>query len=139
LSTPAGCPKRGPRVTRWTASRALYPQEALTYFRSLLPGEVGIRNELRGDGFFTIDTSLSKGFAMPFGHRLRFRWDVFNVTNTPKFNVGGPVQAGAPLAVTMLPDRTGFGRYNSTLAACDGQAGPLHAVRAALRVLAAAL
>jgi hypothetical protein len=99
------------------------PQEALTYFRSLLPGEVGIRNELRGDGFFTIDTSLSKGFAMPFGHRLRFRWDVFNVTNTPKFNVGGPVQAGAPLAVTMLPDRTGFGRYNSTLAACDGQAG----------------
>jgi hypothetical protein len=99
------------------------PQEALTYFRSLLPGEVGIRNELRGDGFFTIDTSLSKGFAMPFGHRLRFRWDVFNLTNTPKFNVGGPVQAGAPLAVTMLPDRTGFGRYNSTLAACDGQAG----------------
>jgi hypothetical protein len=22
-----------------------------------------------------------------------------------------------------VPDRTGFGRYNSTLAACDGQAG----------------
>ena len=99
------------------------PEEALSFFRFLLPGEVGIRNQLRGDGFFTIDTSLSKGFAMPFGHRLRFRWDVFNLTNTPKFNVGGPVQAGAPLAVTMTPDRTGFGRYNSTLAACDGQAG----------------
>jgi hypothetical protein len=98
-------------------------EDALTYFRFLMPGEVGARNQLRGDGFFTIDTSLSKGFGLPWGHRLRFRWDVFNVTNTPKFNVGGPIQAGAPLAVTMLPDRTGFGRYNSTLAACDGQAG----------------
>jgi hypothetical protein len=38
---------------------------------------------------------------------------MFNLTNTPKFNVGGPVQAGAPLAVTMLPDRTGFGRYTA--------------------------
>jgi hypothetical protein len=100
------------------------PDDALTYFRRLLPGEVGVRNQLRGDGFFTIDTSLSKAFQLPFAnHRIRFRWDVFNVTNTVRFNVGGPVQAGAPLGVTMLPDRTGFGRYNSSLAACDGQAG----------------
>ena len=47
-------------------------------------------------------------------HRLRFRWDIFNLTNTVKFDVG---------QVTMLPDRSGFGRYNGTLATCDGQAG----------------
>ncbi|HUE89621.1 MAG TPA: hypothetical protein VMO26_26395, partial [Vicinamibacterales bacterium] len=47
-------------------------------------------------------------------HRLRFRMDVFNVTNTPKFDVGD---------LTMFPDRAGFGRYNGTLATCDAQAG----------------
>lgn len=89
--------------------------EALTFFRRSLPGEVGIRNVLRGDGYFAIDTSLTKAFNLGFSdHKLRFRWDVFNLTNTPKFDVGN---------VTMLPDRSGFGRYNGTLAACDAQAG----------------
>ena len=91
------------------------PVNALTYFRRALPGEVGLRNVLRGDGYFTIDTSLSKAWPLPFnGQRIRFRWDTFNVTNTPKFDVGN---------VTMFPDRSGFGRYNGTLATCDGQAG----------------
>jgi hypothetical protein len=91
------------------------PTEALTYFRRALPGESGIRNLLRGDGYFTIDLSIAKGFDLGFAdHRLRFRWDIFNVTNTPKFDVGD---------LTMFPDRAGFGRYNSTLATCDAQAG----------------
>jgi hypothetical protein len=90
------------------------PADALKHFRFSMPGEVGLRNVLRGDGYFTLDTSLSKAFTLFSDHKLRFRWDVFNVTNTPKFDVGN---------VTMLPDRSGFGRYNGTLAACDGQAG----------------
>jgi hypothetical protein len=91
------------------------PEDALTYFRYAMPGEVGLRNVLRGDGYFAIDASLSKAFRVGIAdHRLRFRWDVFNVTNTPSFDVG---------AVTMLPDRSGFGRYDGALAACDGQAG----------------
>ena len=53
---------------------------------------------------------------MPFGggdHRLRFRWDMFNLTNTPRFDVGN---------VNMFPDiTTTFGRYNGTLATCDGR------------------
>ena len=61
----------------------------------IYPGETGIRNLLRGDGYFTIDMSLSKGFRLPFGQRLRFRWDVFNLTNTPRFDTGD---------VTMFPD-----------------------------------
>lgn len=89
--------------------------EALTFFRRQLPGEAGIRNLLRGDGYFTIDTSISKAWSVGISdHRLRFRWDVFNVTNTPKFDVG-------QLSVT--PDVAGFGRYNGTLATCDAQAG----------------
>ncbi|HUE85702.1 MAG TPA: TonB-dependent receptor, partial [Vicinamibacterales bacterium] len=83
------------------------PDEALTYFRRALPGESGIRNRLRGDGYFTIDLSIAKGFDLGIAdHRLRFRMDVFNVTNTPKFDVGD---------LTMFPDRAGFGRYNGTL------------------------
>ena len=64
------------------------PTEALTYFRRGLPGEVGIRNLLRGDGYFTIDTSVGKAWATGVAdHRLRFRWDVFNLTNTPNLNL----------------------------------------------------
>lgn len=90
--------------------------EVGTYLRRLYPGEAGIRNLLRGDGYFSIDTSLGKGFTMPWaGHRLRIRWDVFNVTNTPSFNTG---------ALDMFPDiASTFGRYNGTLATCDGGAG----------------
>ncbi|MGQ0732645.1 MAG: carboxypeptidase regulatory-like domain-containing protein [Acidobacteriota bacterium] len=89
--------------------------DALTFFRRQLPGEAGVRNLLRGDGYFTIDASLSKSWSLGFSdHRLRFRWDIFNVTNTPKFDVN---------QLTVTPDVAGFGRYNGSLATCDAQAG----------------
>ena len=91
------------------------PEEALAAFRNLYPGEGGIRNLLRGDGYYTIDLSIGKGFRLPTTQRLEFRWDIFNVTNTPKFDTGD---------VTMFPDSAAsFGRYDSSLAACDGAAG----------------
>jgi hypothetical protein len=91
------------------------PDDALTYFRFSLPGEQGIRNQLRGDGYFTIDTSVSKAWSLGFSdHRIRFRWDVFNLTNTPRFDVN---------SLTVTPDRTPWGIYNNTLASCDAQAG----------------
>jgi hypothetical protein len=89
-------------------------EEALDFFRFSLPGEAGERNVFRGDGYFNIDVSVTKAWNLFADTRLRFRWDVFNVTNTPKFDVG---------SLTMLPDRSGFGRYNETLATCDAQAG----------------
>jgi Carboxypeptidase regulatory-like domain len=89
--------------------------DALTFFRRQLPGEGGVRNLLRGDGYFTIDTSVSKSWSVGISdHRLRLRWDVFNVTNTPKFDV---------FQLSVTPDVAGFGRYNGTLATCDAQAG----------------
>jgi hypothetical protein len=89
--------------------------EAAKAFRRILPGETGIRNLLRGDGYFGIDASIGKSFSMPFGDRLRFRWDVFNMTNTVRFDTGD---------VTMTPDiGSTFGRYNGALTTCDGAAG----------------
>ncbi len=93
------------------------PVAARTMFRRALPGEVGIRNLLRGDGYLTIDLGVSKSWAMPWaeGHKLSFRWETFNLTNTPRFDTGN---------VTMIPDiSSSFGRYNGTLATCDGLAG----------------
>ncbi len=89
--------------------------DALTHFRRALPGEVGERNIFRGDGYFTIDLSIAKAFSVGIAdHRLRLQWDIFNLTNTAKFDVG---------QLTMFPDRAGFGRYDGTLATCDAQAG----------------
>ncbi|MGH9162697.1 MAG: TonB-dependent receptor domain-containing protein, partial [Vicinamibacteraceae bacterium] len=91
------------------------PQGAVGFFRRDYPGETGIRNLLRGDGYFGVDFSVSKSFTFPFGHRLRFRWDVFNLTNTARFDVSD---------IDAFPDRAAsFGQYNSTLATCDGAAG----------------
>ena len=92
------------------------PKEALTFFRFSLPGEQGLRNPFRGDGYFTLDLSVSKAWRLGLAdNRLRFRWDIFNVSNTVRFDVGD---------ISMTPDRAStFGRYNSTLATCDAQAG----------------
>ncbi len=61
-------------VSAWTFSRA---------------GETGQRNGVRGDGYFTIDFGLAKRFIMPLeGHSIQFRWEVFNATNTPSFDIG---------------------------------------------------
>ncbi|HEV3470106.1 MAG TPA: carboxypeptidase-like regulatory domain-containing protein [Pyrinomonadaceae bacterium] len=56
-------------------------------FRNARPGEVGDRNVLRGEGFITLDAGLTKRFNLPWeGHNLQFRWEVFNVTNTQRFD-----------------------------------------------------
>ena len=90
-------------------------QDALTYFRRQLPGEQGLRNVFRGDGYFNVDLSINKSWSVGIAdHRLRFRWDIFNLTNAAKFDVA---------QLTNTPDSAGFGRYNGTLATCDAQAG----------------
>jgi len=65
------------------------PTKALGAFDFELPGGVGTRNPVRGDGVFNIDTSLAKRFTMPWSekHTLQFRWETFNLTNTAKFDV----------------------------------------------------
>ncbi len=87
------------------------PIAAQGAFRYSLPGESGQRNELRGPGFFGIDSGLSKSWPFTESQSLKFSWEVFNVTNAVRFDV-------AP-----LPQTTGqldaassvFGTFSSTL------------------------
>ncbi len=87
------------------------------YLRYSYPGEGGQKNRLRGDGYFTWDVSLGKAFKMPYNdsHLLKFRWEIFNLTNTARFNVAD-ILAVRDFAST-------FGSYNSTYSGCDGAAG----------------
>jgi hypothetical protein len=64
------------------------PQKALDSLNFTLPGDTGARNSLRGDGMFDIDASLAKRFIMPYHekHSMQFRWEVFNVTNSVRFD-----------------------------------------------------
>jgi len=57
-------------------------------FREPFPGEAGQRNNLRGPGFFSVDASLAKRWTMPWkdGHSVQLRWQVFNVTNSKRFD-----------------------------------------------------
>ena len=77
--------------------------------RNPLPGEAGERNNFRGDGFFGIDSGLSKEWAFHEHHQLKFAWEVFNVTNSVRFDVN-------PL--TSLQNQTNIGElgvYGKTL------------------------
>jgi Carboxypeptidase regulatory-like domain/TonB dependent receptor len=82
---------------------------AIDDFRIAYPGESGVRNNLRGDGVFNIDMGLDKRWKMPYNenHNIQFRWEVFNVTNSVRFNV----QSIAP----ELDISTTFGNYTQEL------------------------
>jgi len=59
--------------------------EAYRGFRNAYPGESGERNVFRLPGYWVLDMGLGKSFDMPWeGHKLQFRWEVFNVANTQK-------------------------------------------------------
>lgn len=86
------------------------PGFAFDSFVHTLAGGVGTRNTIRGDGFYTLDMGLSKSWRMPYkeDHRLQFRWEVFNVTNSVSFDP----QA---LKGANLDSRGTFGKYSATL------------------------
>jgi hypothetical protein len=64
------------------------PQAAFDSYHYTPAGESGLRNNIRGSGYFGIDSSVSKTFDMPWkeGHKLQIRWESFNLTNTIKFD-----------------------------------------------------
>jgi hypothetical protein len=63
------------------------PTEAYRSFRNALAGEVGERNVFRIPSYVALDLGLTKTFNMWYAenHKLQFRWEVFNVTNTQRF------------------------------------------------------
>lgn len=78
-------------------------------FRTTYPGEAGQRNNFRGPGFFGIDPGISKVWTLSEGKTLRFAWEVFNATNSVRFD------AAESLIGETLVSNTGFGLYNTTL------------------------
>jgi hypothetical protein len=62
---------------------------ALASFAPDLPGQVGNRNDLRGNGFAGLDLGLSKRWRLPWkeSHSFQLRWEVFNALNLTRFDV----------------------------------------------------
>ena len=49
-------------------------------------GEAGQRNNFRGDGYFDIDSSLSKSWALGDWAKLKFAAEVYNISNSDRFD-----------------------------------------------------
>jgi hypothetical protein len=41
------------------------------------PSEAGEQNNFRGDGYFAIDSGVSKSWSVPERHNLKSAWEVF--------------------------------------------------------------
>jgi hypothetical protein len=91
------------------------PAAAQQDFTLPLPGQVGSRNVLRGNGFADWDMSLYKSWKMPYRdtHSLQFRWDVFNVTNLTRFNAQSVGSSALLTSLTQSPNN--FGALTSLL------------------------
>jgi len=70
------------------------------------PGEAGMRNAFRGDGYFDIDNTLSKVWKIGELGKLKFDGEVYNITNSNRFD-----------AFSIASGLTGgtLGAYGSTL------------------------
>jgi Carboxypeptidase regulatory-like domain/TonB dependent receptor len=104
-------PKTGAYIVNGNPNLFRDPLAAQGDFRYSLPGESGQRNELRGPGFFGIDSGLSKTWSITESQNLRFSWEVFNVTNAVRFDVAPLPQSTGQLDVASSV----FGTFTSTL------------------------
>jgi hypothetical protein len=85
------------------------PQALHDQFRSTHPGESGQRNIFRGPGYFGVDLGLGKTWAFKESQSAEFRWEVFNATNSVRFDAAGSAINES------LSDSGSFGKYQSTL------------------------
>jgi Carboxypeptidase regulatory-like domain len=80
---------------------------ALSSFDYPFPGGVGSRNVLRGPGYFGFDMALRKEWSFTERQKLAFSWEVFNVTNSVRFDVFSALPA--------IDNSGSFGKYSQTL------------------------
>jgi Carboxypeptidase regulatory-like domain len=106
-------PKTGTYKRNGSVNVFADPSAAQADFTLPLPGQVGSRNVLRGDGYADLDTSLVKTWKL-FGENqtLQFRWDVFNILNLTRFNAQG---VGSSLLTSLTQQPNNFGVYTSLL------------------------
>ncbi len=87
------------------------PNQAILQFRDPYPGESGQRNNFRGPGTFNVDMGLSKNWDVTEAQSIKFSWQVYNITNTPRFDVGT-----MQLNFNNLTSNSSlFGNFSSTL------------------------
>ncbi|HUE80580.1 MAG TPA: TonB-dependent receptor [Pyrinomonadaceae bacterium] len=95
------------------------PLAAYRSFRNARPGETGERNALRIPGFVTLDLGLAKAFTMPWNenHKLQFRWEVFNLTNTQRLRITPDGVTRESFGLDIDPDLTDpaptFGNFDA--------------------------
>ena len=108
-------PKTGTYKRMGSVSAFADPAAAQQDFTLPLPGGVGSRNVLRGDGYAGLDMSLVKRWKMPYAenHSLQFRWEVFNVLNLTRFNAQSVGSSSLLTSLTQQP--TSFGALTSLL------------------------
>jgi hypothetical protein len=69
-----------------TAFKTATVAQAQAAFRFAYPGETGQRNELRADGYLSLDDGLSKSFKTFREQSFKLSAEVFNVLNNSRFN-----------------------------------------------------
>lgn len=79
-----------------------------TPIRLPYPGEAGQRNAFRGDGYFDIDSSLTKTWNLPHNAKLKFAGEVYNVGNNVRFDC-------SPLNLNGNLSQSTLGNYGGTL------------------------
>ncbi|HBE82296.1 MAG TPA: TonB-dependent receptor [Pyrinomonadaceae bacterium] len=84
-------------------------------FRSPGPGESGDRNITRYPNYAVLDAGLQKSFDMPWNekHKIKIRWDVFNVTNSVQFTGNADTTFGLDPDLIGSPSPS-FGNYTAT-------------------------
>ena len=96
------------------AATAIIPNVLATLapLRFPFPGEAGSRNNFRGLGFFGTDMGLAKSWKIHESVGLKFAWEVFNVTDSVRFDVNPNTSLDNGIA-----DGPAFGLYRKTLTA----------------------
>ncbi len=72
------------------------------------PGQAGERNFFRGDGYFDIDSSLTKSWSLPEKMALKFAAEAYNITNSNKFDT-------SPAGLNPQLTQSGLGTYSTSL------------------------
>jgi len=94
-------------VSATSAGRSTLIPPNSPFFRFPYPGESGSRNTLRGPGYFGIDMALRKTWGITERTKLAFSWEVFNITNSVRFDAANTFPA--------IDSEGSFGKFANTL------------------------
>jgi predicted alpha/beta hydrolase len=72
------------------------------------PGEAGQRNIYRGDGYFDIDSTLTKSWQLGDWAKLKFAAEVYNISNSVRFDT-------SPVNLNMALTNGTLGVYGGSL------------------------